>query len=62
MYFMEMKELEQTINNTDCDTVLLGTPIDLRRVANIEKPAVRIRYELQEIGVPTLDDVLKSFY
>ncbi|UMZ72806.1 cyclic 2,3-diphosphoglycerate synthase [Natranaerofaba carboxydovora] len=57
----QMKDLEDTINKVDCDTVVIGTPIDLRRVADIKKPAVRIRYELQEIGVPTLDDILKDF-
>ncbi|ACB83833.1 cyclic 2,3-diphosphoglycerate synthase [Natranaerobius thermophilus JW/NM-WN-LF] len=57
----QMKELEDTINKTECDTVILGTPIDLRRVANIERPAVRIRYELQEMGIPTLEDILKDF-
>lgn len=58
----QMKDLEETINNAECDTIVIGTPIDLRRIANIEKPAVRVGYELQEIGRPTLkDDILNDF-
>ena len=44
-----------------CDVVLIGTPIDLRRVIKIDKPALRVRYELQEIGKPDLADVLARF-
>jgi len=55
----QIKELEETINKTPCDVVLIGTPIDLRRVLNINKPAVRAKYELQEIGTPTLEDILE---
>jgi len=58
----QMKELEETINRSDADLVVIGTPIDLRRVININKPAVRVRYELQEIGKPDLEDVLKDFF
>lgn len=54
----QIKELEETINKTPCDVVLVGTPIDLRRVLRLNKPAVRATYELQEIGKPTLEDVL----
>lgn len=57
----QMKDLEETINATDCDVVIIGTPIDLRRVIDINKPAVQVGYELQEIGTPTLEDVLKDF-
>jgi len=57
----QMKELEETINNTDADLVIIGTPIDLRRVIKINKPAVRVRYELQEIGEPTLEQVIDDF-
>ncbi|HAA86027.1 MAG TPA: GTPase [Kosmotogaceae bacterium] len=57
----QMKELEQTINSSDADLVLIGTPIDLRRVIDINKPALRIGYELQEIGKPDLEDVLTDF-
>lgn len=56
----QMKDLEATINNTDCDAVIIGTPIDLRRIIKIKKPAVRVFYDLQEIGSPTLEDVLQS--
>lgn len=56
----QISELEQTINSIPCDTVLIATPIDLRRVLKINKPTTRVRYELQEIGMPTLADVLKK--
>jgi predicted GTPase len=56
----QIQELEQTINKTPCDVVLIGTPIDLRRVLKINKPAVRAKYELEEIGTPTLQDILKA--
>jgi predicted GTPase len=55
---VQIKELEETINKTPCDTVLVGTPIDLRHVLQLNKPAARATYELQEIGKPTLEDVL----
>ena len=51
-------ELEKTINAADVDLVLIGTPIDLSRVIKINKPTQRVRYELQEIGQPTLKDIL----
>lgn len=54
----QVKELEQTINAAKCDAVVAGTPIDLRRVLKSKKPIVRVRYELKEIGRPTLSDVL----
>lgn len=53
-----MRDLEDTINAADVDLVLSGTPIDLTRVITINKPIQRVRYELQEIGVPTLKTVL----
>jgi predicted GTPase len=53
-------ELEKTINAADVDLVLIGTPIDLSRVIKINKPTQRVRYELQEIGQPTLKDILKQ--
>jgi len=56
----QISELEKTINATPCDVVLIGTPIDLRRVLHLNKPAVRAKYELQEIGTPTLEDILKQ--
>ena len=57
----QIRELEETINATHCDAVVLGTPIDLRRIMQIRKPAVRVGYEIQEIGKPDLEEVLKSF-
>lgn len=57
----QIADLEKTINSVDCDVVIIGTPIDLRKVVKINKPAVRVTYELQEIGKPNLEDVLKKF-
>ncbi len=57
----QVKDLEETIKKTPCDVVVIGTPIDLRRVLKLTKPAVRVSYDLQEIGQPTLEDVLKPF-
>jgi predicted GTPase len=52
-------DLEQTINRADADLVLVGTPIDLRRFLRLNKPCQRVCYELQEVGRPNLEDVLK---
>jgi len=57
----QLRDLEATINATDCDAVVVGTPIDLGRVVNIEKPNTRVFYDLQEIGEPTLEGVLAEF-
>jgi predicted GTPase len=57
----QMRDLEATIAATDCDAVIIGTPIDLRRVVRIDKPSVRVTYDLQEIGRPNLKDVLTAF-
>jgi predicted GTPase len=56
----QMKDLEATINNSDVDLVVSGTPIDLNRVIKVNKPMQRVRYELQEIGQPTLKDILQE--
>jgi predicted GTPase len=56
----QMRELEQTINAADADLVIIGTPIDLGRIIRINKPSQRVRYELQEIGQPTLEEILKA--
>ncbi|NJD23756.1 MAG: GTPase [Melioribacter sp.] len=56
----QIKDLEETINRTDCDSVVIGTPIDLGRILKINKPSTRVMYELQEIGVNTCESVLKS--
>ncbi len=56
----QIKDLEDTINSVDCDTVIIGTPINLNRIININKQAVRVTYELDEIGTPTLKEVLNK--
>ena len=55
-------ELGETINATPCDMVIVATPIDLRRVVEINRPSQRVRYELQEIGIPTLQDVIAKAF
>ena len=57
----QLDDLEQTINNTDCDSVIIATPIDLNRIIKIKKPSTRVYYDLQEIGEPNLDGVLTDF-
>ncbi|RKX54403.1 MAG: GTPase, partial [Thermotoga sp.] len=57
----QIKELEVTINSSDAELVVIGTPIDLSRVAKLDKPSVRVTYELEEIGKPDLEDVLNKF-
>ncbi len=57
----QVKDLQSTINAVDCDAVVIGTPIDLKKIVKMNKPAVRVQYTLQEIGEPTLDDVLSQF-
>jgi predicted GTPase len=53
-----MAEMEETIRRCPADVVVMATPVDLRRIMRIEKPAVRVTYELQPIGQPTLEEVL----
>ncbi len=57
----QLRDLETTINNTDCDAVVIGTPIDLNRIIKIKKPNTRVYYNLQEIGRPDLTGVLGDF-
>ncbi len=57
----QLKDLEATINATDCESVVIGTPIDLNRIIKITKPNTRVYYDLQEIGIPNLDEVMKEF-
>ncbi|MGQ9619837.1 MAG: cyclic 2,3-diphosphoglycerate synthase, partial [Bacteroidales bacterium] len=57
----QLRDLEKTINNTDCDSVIIATPIDLKRIIKIRKPATRVYYYLQEIGYPDLPQVLDEF-
>jgi predicted GTPase len=54
----QMKDLRETIDKSDADLVLIGTPVDLRRLIDLDKPALRVTYRLQEMGEPTLKDVL----
>jgi predicted GTPase len=57
----QITELAETIDRTDCDTVVIATPIDLNRVVKINKPSTRVKYSLFEIGKPDLRDVLEGF-
>jgi len=54
----QIAELEETINRSDCDVVVSGTPVDLKRVIRTSKPIIRVTYELCEIGRPTLDELM----
>jgi predicted GTPase len=58
---IEIKELEEIINSVKCDVVVVATPIDLRRFMKIKKPSVRVRYEIKEMGKPTIEDVIRKF-
>ena len=57
----QIKDLETTLNRVPCDAVIIGTPIDLRRLINIKKPSVRVVYNLHEIGKPDLQGIIKDF-
>ena len=57
----QMRDLAETINRADCDSVVIATPINLARVIDIKKPATRIEYALQEIGTPDIEDALSGF-
>ncbi|MGM0550542.1 MAG: cyclic 2,3-diphosphoglycerate synthase [Bacteroidota bacterium] len=57
----QVKDLEKTINKTDCDSVIIGTPIDLNRIVNIKKPNTRVYYDLQEIGHPNFNEIIDEF-
>lgn len=57
----QLRDLETTINNTECDAVIIGTPIDLNRIIKINKPTTRVFYDLQEIGKPDLTGILEEF-
>jgi predicted GTPase len=56
----QMEELRETISRSDADLVLIGTPIDLRRIIELDKPAMRVTYRLQEMGEPTLAEILEE--
>lgn len=57
----QIKDMESTINAAECDVVVIATPIDLGRLMKLNKPSVRVRYELEEIGRPKLSDILNEF-
>ncbi len=57
----QIRDLESTINKVPCDVVIIGTPIDLKRIVKIKKPALRVTYELEEIGEPSLRTILSEF-
>lgn len=57
----QLKDLEATINNIDCDAVIIGTPMDLSRIMNINKPTTRVFYDLEEVGSPNLEEILATF-
>lgn len=57
----QLKDLETTINNTDCEAVVIGTPIDLNRIVKINKPNTRVYYDLQSIGNPNMEDIIDDF-
>jgi predicted GTPase len=58
----QVKELEQTIEKTPCDSVVLGTPIDIRRIMKVDKPAARVRYEIREVTKPSLEELLNKCF
>jgi len=57
----QLADLETTINKTECDSVIIATPIDLNRLIKIKKPNTRVYYDLQEIGKPDLKELLEEF-
>jgi predicted GTPase len=57
----QVEELETTINNVPCDTVIVGTPIDIGKLMKLNKPLVRVKYSVEEVGKPDLTDILKTF-
>lgn len=57
----QIKELEQTIINSPCEVVVVGTPINLLKLIKINKPAVRVKYELKDVGTPNLKQIIKQF-
>jgi predicted GTPase len=57
----QISELKETIDRTPCDVVVIGTPIDLRRVVTVDKPTVRVKYELKVLGPVSLEEILGEF-
>lgn len=60
-YKDQLKDLEETVKATPCDVILVASPIDIRRVIKLDKPSMRVKYYIEEIGKPTLSDVLAKF-
>jgi len=58
---MQRHELEETINRVPCDLVVVATPVDLARIIRVNKPCVRISYEIDELTRPGLTDILQEF-
>jgi predicted GTPase len=58
----QKRDLEITINNVPCDSVLIGTPVDLRRIIKIQKPSVRVTYSLEEMSKPDLPDIIERLW
>jgi predicted GTPase len=58
----QIHDLEQTLRGADADVVVIGTPVDLRHLLRLNKPAVRVAYELQELTSPTLTDLLRAWF
>jgi predicted GTPase len=56
----QLRDLQKTVDKVDCDAVVIGTPIDLGRLLKFKVPATRVRYELQEIGLPNLEKTLAA--
>ena len=56
-----MEDLEKTINRVPCDTVLIGTPIDLGKYITVNKPYARVNYDIKEIGKPSLEGIISGF-
>jgi predicted GTPase len=56
----QVRDLERTIRKVPCDVVIIATPVDLTRIITIDKPMLRVRYELQELGEPTLEIILRQ--
>jgi len=56
----QMKDLEETINSTDCDAVVIATPINLTKLINIEKPSAVVTYDLAERGSPNIEEMLRN--
>ncbi len=57
----QLRDLEETINRTECDSVIIGTPIDLTRIISINKPYTRVNYDLDEVSSPNLEEILGEF-